>query len=211
MNCLYLFIIIILIYLIYNNYLIESFTTKYNIDQFYTPQIQLHNKVILDIFNELTLKSSNKMLVFGLGYDSNMWYFCNNKNTYFIEHNPEYIELNKSIPDNNIIKYNYDNITIESSYNLSDEDLYKFTVPTNILNNGPYDIILIDGPEGWDKTKPGRLLPMFWSLKHLSKSGTIIYIDDSNRKLEKYGIDRYFKNNIVKYFPERNGTIKIKL
>ena len=33
------------------------------------------------------------MLVFGLGYDSKMWY-NGNKNTYFIESNDEYISLN---------------------------------------------------------------------------------------------------------------------
>lgn len=36
------------------------------------------------------------MLVFGLGYDSKMWYEGTNKNTYFVENNEKYIELNKN-------------------------------------------------------------------------------------------------------------------
>ena len=119
------------------------------------------------------------------------------------------IDENKLLPKEAIAIYNFNNITIKNSYNLSDTDLNKFTVPQKILSEKPFDIIIIDGPIGLYETDPGKLLPMFWSLKYLSKSGTIIYITSSNNELEKYGIERFFKNNIVEYFPERNKVTKI--
>ena len=74
--------------------------------EFYNNNIQIDKKVIDDIFKNI--KPNTKMLVFGLGYDSKMWYEGNNKNTFFVENKDEYIELNKNdIPENNIIKYDY--------------------------------------------------------------------------------------------------------
>ena len=63
------------------------------------------------------------MLVFGLGYDSRMWY-NGNKNTYFVEDNNEYIQLNHNyIPKENIIRYNYQNITVEKSFQMNDREI----------------------------------------------------------------------------------------
>ena len=70
----------------------------------YNSKIQIHKNVIDDVFQQFTEKT--KMLVFGLGYDSRMWYEGNYKNTFFVENKDEYIELNmKNIPQENIIKY----------------------------------------------------------------------------------------------------------
>jgi hypothetical protein len=175
---------------------------------YYNNNIQIHKNVIKDIFNEL--KPTTKMLVFGLGYDSLMWYFGNNENTYFIENKQEYIDLNKNISMNNIIKYDYADLTVEKSFKLTDEDLDKYPFPDKLKTLGKFDIIIIDGPEGYNPTKtPGRILPIYWSYKFLSDKNTLIYIDDSNRDLEKHCIQKYFKNNIVKEFTERGGTVKI--
>ena len=48
----------------------------------------LDKKVINDIF--LNFNDNTKFLVFGLGYDSKMWYH-GNKNTYFVENNKKYV------------------------------------------------------------------------------------------------------------------------
>ena len=74
--------------------------------QHYNNKIQIDKKVIDDIFRNI--QPNTKMLVFGLGYDSKMWYEGNNKNTFFIENNEHYIHLNKNdIPSTHIVKYNY--------------------------------------------------------------------------------------------------------
>jgi len=171
----------------------------------------MDKKIILDIFD--SYKYNKKMLVFGLGYDSQMWYNMTNKNTFFVEHNQDYINLNKNINEDNIIFYDYQGITVKNSIKfINDNEFYKnFTIPNKLISQAPFDIILIDGPTGYDDNCPGRLLPVYWSKHLLSKKGTIIYIDDSNRKLEKLSIQKFFKNDKVNYSNLRNGCSKIIL
>lgn len=143
--------------------------------EYYNTNIQLHKEVINDIFNNFT--QTTKFLVFGLGYDSKMWY-NGNPNTFFVEDKDEFIDINKNdIPMQNIIKYNY-NISIKDSYSMTLSDLEKFIPPHNLIEKGPFDIILIDGPEGYTLQKPGRIILMYWTSTFLSKPSTKIYVDD---------------------------------
>ena len=174
--------------------------------EFYNSNIQLDKKVIDDVFSNF--KKDTKLLVFGLGYDSKMWYEGNNKNTYFVENKKEYIDLNKNdIPVDNIIKYEYDTL-VETSFNLTDNDINKYELDNKLKKLAPFDIIIIDGPEGYRNDRPGRLIPCYWSTL-LSKKGTIIYIDDANRNLENYCINKYFSNKETTYFIERDKCAKI--
>jgi len=177
--------------------------------QYYNRNIQIDTNVIVDIFKNI--QPHTKMLVFGLGYDSKMWYEGTNKNTYFVENNENYIELNKNdIPSDHIIQYDYLNITCESSVTKTDEDLKSYKIPDALLLAAPFDIILIDGPEGWCISKPGRLIPCFWT-RSLSKSGTLIYVDDAKRPLENYAINKFFHSDRKEIFNERGGCVKIYL
>ena len=173
--------------------------------EYYNSKIQIDKDVILDIFTEIT--PNTKMLVFGLGYDSKMWYEGNNKNTFFIENNDKYITLNSDIHSDNIIKYDY-KTSCSSSMELTDDEIKEFTIPEKIMNEAPFDIIIIDGPEGWSPKTPGRLIPCYWS-KIISKPGTIIYIDDANRKLENFCIQKYFKHSRITEFNKRDKCVKI--
>jgi hypothetical protein len=175
--------------------------------EFYNSKIQLDKKVIDDVFSNF--KSDTKLLVFGLGYDSKMWYEGNNKNTYFVENKKEYIDLNlNDIPMNNIIEYEYKNISVQTSFNLTDDEIMKYELNEKLKSLSPFDIIIIDGPEGYDNTRPGRLIPCYWSTL-LSKKGTIVYIDDSSRNLENYCINKYFANKEKKVFIERDKCTKL--
>lgn len=174
--------------------------------EYYNKKIQLDENVIKDIF--LQRNENSKMLVFGLGYDSKMWYEGFNKNVFFIEDKDEYINLNlKDIPYNNIVKYNYKTTCAESD-TLTDTIIKSFIIPEKIAKEAPFDIIIIDGPEGYSPIKPGRLIPSYWATL-LSKLGTIIYIDDSDRYLENYCIQKYFDRYKKSIFKERNGCTKI--
>jgi len=174
--------------------------------EYYNKHIQIDKKVIDDVFSNI--KANTKMLVFGLGYDSMMWYKGNNKNTFFVENNDKYIQLNsKYIPSDKIIKYDYKTNCI-SSQELTESEIQKFEIPEKILQNAPFDIIIIDGPEGYSPEKPGRLIPCYWS-SLISKQGTLIYVDDSSRVLEDFCIKKYFPTNIKQEFSEREKCTKI--
>jgi hypothetical protein len=184
----------------------NSFIKKFN--QFINPNIQISKKVIADILMNCENK---KMLVFGLGYDSDLWYNSTNKNTFFVEDNPKYIALNKNIDANNIIYYQYKGINVKNSLKLTEEQIDGIKPPEEIIALAPFDIILIDGPTGFDDGCPGRLLPIFWSKKYLSKQGTLVYVDDASRNLEKKCINKYWLNNTKLYFKDRLGSMKISV
>jgi len=174
--------------------------------EYYNKNIQIHKKVISDVF--ANIKPKTKMLVFGLGYDSKMWYMGNNKNTFFIENKDEYINLNKNdISLDNIVKYDYKTTCVNST-KLADKEIQSYKIPPQILKFAPFDIIIIDGPEGCAPDKPGRLIPCYWSTL-LSKPGTLIYVDDSKRPLENYCIKKFFDNKTKEIFTERNNCTKI--
>jgi hypothetical protein len=188
---------------------VEKYTSdKYG--KFINPNIQISKFVI----NDIVLEADNqhkKMLVFGLGHDSELWYNLTNKNTYFVEDNKYYIDLNKNINKNNIIFYEYKDINVENSFKLSQHQIQNFKIPEKLLELGPFDIILIDGPNGSHSKSPGRLLPIYWSTNYLSHNKTIIYIDDATRNLERKCINTYFINNTKQIFNDRLGTIKINI
>ena len=173
--------------------------------KYYNSNIQMHPKVIDDICKDCVHK---KMLVWGLGYDTPLWWNVADNNTYFIESKDMYIELNKDIPDKNIVKYTYPDINVRQSLDYPEKFISR-NVPESILKLGYFDVIIIDGPYGNSDNGPGRLLPIYWSLNYLSKPNTVIYIDDSNRELEAFCIKKYCKpDQIVKKYPYRKGTIK---
>lgn len=180
-------------------------------NKYYNKNIQIDKNVI----NDILINSQNKkMLVFGLGYDTPLWYNATNKNTYFIEHNEEYIKLNSDINKNNIIFYPYNDISVKKSIHLlnnntSDSFLNKIDIPNELLELAPFDIIIVDGPTGFNDNCPGRMIPLYWTKKYLSNKNTIIYVDDCNRLLEKKCINHFFVNNKKYYFKERNGCMKI--
>lgn len=175
--------------------------------KFYNSNIQLSKEVIEDVFSNI--KQDTKMLVFGLGFDSKMWFEATNKNTYFVENKDEYIRLNeKSIPSEYIIKYDFET-KCNTCMKLSDREISNFKLPQKLLNLAPFDIILIDGPEGYYPTAPGRLIPCFWS-QFLSKPGTtIIYVDDSQRPIEDFCIKKFFPNKKKYELTKRFKTTKI--
>jgi hypothetical protein len=149
------------------------------------------------------------MLVFGLGYDSLLWNSLTD-NLFFVEDNEEYTS-NSAIDSSKIIFHKYRDISVDSSFELSTAQIGKYEVPDEILKNSPYDVIYIDGPSGCCNICPGRLLPIYWSKYYLSKSGTVIFIDDSNRKLESYCISKFFSTEKKEHFPIRDGFCKITI
>jgi hypothetical protein len=95
-----------------------------------------------------------------------------------------------------------------TSKQMTDADIKNFKIPERLLELAPFDIIIVDGPEGFHPKKPGRLIPCYWSTL-LSRSGTIIYVDDARRQLESYFIQKFFRTKVNKMFSERNGCAKI--
>lgn len=178
---------------------------KFLIKNFYNYNIQLCQEVIFDILNDI-FEKDKKVLIFGMGYDSLLWYKANKeKDIFFVENNDNYIDLNNQINNKNIIKYNYEDITVYKS--LRDEiDPSFYKIPQKLLNHKPFDLILIDGPAGYSDESPGRELPFYWSRHHLMHDKTKIYIDDTKRNLESHLIEKYYSDFQMKYYDYKLGS-----
>lgn len=62
---------------------------------------------------------------------------------------------------NNIIQCDYETL-VENSFNLTDNDIMKYELNNKLKKLAPFDIIIIDGPEGYNNKTPGRLIPCYW-------------------------------------------------
>jgi len=180
-------------------------STNEIIQNFYNDKIQTDKRAISLISSVCRNK---KMLVFGLGYDSLLWNALTD-DILFVENQNHYIKMNNTINSSKIIHYKYENISVEKSFKLSAEEIKEYKIPESLVKNAPYDIIFIDGPSGYVSNHPGRLLPIYWSKHFLSKSGTIILIDDSRRDLETYCINKFFQLESKEHFDFRGGLCKI--
>ena len=189
--------------------------------QYGHPEIQLHTDVVHDILDSIEQDSSTRMLVFGCGYDSLLWFHATRGKTWFVEDNPEYIRLQENeIPSDHLCFYEYTGITVQNSLDYvqssSTESFFPFSeLPPQIKEHGPYDIILIDGPNGYDDSRPGRLLPIRWCVDNrIAKPGTLVYMDDSSRLLEKQCMEKYLVHpgvyTVVHRFPFRLETTKLQ-
>ncbi len=178
-------------------------------------KVQLHPEVISDIFNTVSLLSTSnlklkpKILVFGLGYDSPMWQGLTQGQTYFVENSDYFIDIyakTQTTSKYNIIKYQYPT----QVKNLKQDLKSPAKCPKALLKLAPFDIIIIDGPCGYDANQCGRFLPIYWSKKSLSQKGqTIIYLDDCQRQLESTCLQKYFGGQKQQSFPYREGSVKI--
>ena len=177
---------------------------------FYKKKILLSRNVVESIVDDI-LRIKGRVLVFGLGYDTELWFNANGrKDIWFIEENEEYIKLNPDIPSEYIIHHRYEGINVNKSLKLEEKDLVKYNLPKRLdeISKGGFDLIIIDGPTGYAPGRPGRMLSVYWSVKKWSNRGTVFYLDDTNRTLERRCIDLFLGGMEVSRFENKSSTIR---
>lgn len=142
----------------------------------------------------LSYQDGCNLLVFGVGEDSQLWKMCNIKGrTIFLETSNAWIEkVRNSVPDIEIYSYYTGKNTVKDSLN----NLIDYIECPQIIKDVSWDIIIVDGPEGWHPSKPGRALPIIWS-SELRTSKTHIFVDDYERYLEAEFTRKYIGEVMV--------------
>lgn len=172
-------------------------------------EVLTNHAIVRSVIADVTNKILPKMLVFGLAYDSELWAALTNQNTYFVESNIDFIEAT-TVDPSRILYYDYGEITVESSYSMTDTDLSNWLLPNGLLEKAPFDVILVAGPDSYNKQCPGRMLPLFWC-QQLSRAGSVVYVDDSRRSLETYCIDRFFHEKAKTAIVAPGGCMRIQI
>lgn len=172
-------------------------------------EVLTNRAIVRSVIADVTHKILPKMLVFGLAYDSELWAALTNQNTYFVESNIDFIEAT-TVDPSRILYYDYGEITVESSYSMTDTALMTWPLPTGLLEKAPFDVIFVAGPDSYNKQCPGRILPLFWC-RQLSRAGSVVYVDDSRRSLETYCIDRFFSEKAKTAIVAPGGCMRIQI
>lgn len=179
---------------------------------YYKPNTQISKHIIIDILTDIVkrYKQKGKVLIFGTGYDTDLWVNANKDGqTLFVEHDPVWFQKAAEMYPGKVVFHPFDNITVDSSMELTTADLKTFPIPAELLET-KWDIVIIDGPTGCNGDCPGRALPIYWTKEHFSHTNTIVYIDDCDRDVEKRFIDECFDANTQqRYYEGRYGTIRI--
>lgn len=155
------------------------------------------------VLDTLCSKSPCNFLIFGLGYDSPVWIEANKGGrTSFIENIRYWIRVNKKLRNELVkmffVKYS---TKLEQWKNIIDNTKkLQMSLPQEIIET-KWDIIFIDGPQGFKKGTPGRMQSIYASSLLAKKhfGSTDIFVHDINRPVESEYTAKYLKNeNIIR-------------
>jgi hypothetical protein len=163
--------------------------------------------IVRNIAAEMT--TAKKLLVFSLAYDATLWDSLTTENTYFVENNEAHIAMSDTIDPKRIIHCDYGSITVARSFTMTGQEVDAIPIPSSLLTEAPFDVIFVNGPLSYNASCPGRLLPLLWSRTLLSTSGTVVYVDDSDRHLESLCIEQFFGDCDQKRLGVRGGCMRI--
>ena len=163
--------------------------------------------VVRDIAAEMT--TAKKLLVFSLAYDAALWDSMTTGNTYFVEDKEENIAISDTIDPKRIIRCDYGSITVARSFTMTGQEVDAIPIPSSLLMEAPFDVIFVNGPLSYNASCPGRLLPLLWSRTLLAASGTVVYVDDSDRQLESLCIEQFYCDCDQKRLAVRGGCMRI--
>jgi hypothetical protein len=165
------------------------------IERWYEPTIQFSVGQVVVIAQAIVAAGSGaNVLVFGCGNDSRLWHQINrNGRTVFLEHDAKWLaSVRRQWPELEVHEVTYAGRTVGDSLPIDEAALAKFAVPA-VLAGVPWAVIVVDSPQGYRVTQPGRSLPIYWAAEVATPS-THVFVDDYDRALERAYADRFFRS-----------------
>jgi len=146
------------------------------------------------IYDLIEKNSPCNLLIFGLGKDSKLWTKLNKGYTLFVEDNKDWIEKIKPELTNNfrIINYQYNTKLDKWIDYLNNENILNLLKIKNDKLNINWDIVIIDGPNGFSNSTPGRMVPISTTYT-LNKNHVLIH--DCDRTVENIYSRIFFGND----------------
>lgn len=159
-----------------------------------TYRIQLSVNELTRIHSVLAAKENMSFLVFGLGNDSLFWKKINpGGRTFFLEDNEAWLKsITDSWPQLESEFVTYGTVASDWECLLERPDLLKEGIPKSISKQ-KWDVILVDAPNGWDGSCPGRMKSIYWASQLVAPGGNV-FVHDCDREIERAYCDRILKN-----------------
>lgn len=146
---------------------------------------------ILAITHQAKQKAPCNMLIFGLGFDSLFWAQVNRGGlTLFLEDDPSWTE--KITRKSKLIKayaVDYGSKKKDWEKYLANPELNRMELP-KVVTDHRWDLILVDGPAGWDDESPGRMKSIYHAAR-LVKPGGEVFVHDCDRAVEDVFSDKF--------------------
>lgn len=163
---------------------------------------QLSEQEYLLVIDKLLSRRPCNMLVFGVGNDSRLWMDHNREGrTAFLEDNEHWLKaVRKKIPDIEAYLVHYHTKRKDWQHWLKAERVkgLMLELPPELLLI-KWDIIFVDGPEGWSDDKPGRMRSIYTAAKLAHRSTDCdVFVHDCDRAVESFYSHRFLLDeNIV--------------
>jgi uncharacterized protein (TIGR01627 family) len=162
------------------------------------------NSIVLDpheikaIATTVKEKAPCRFLIFGAGNDSLFWAMLNRRGTtVFLEDNRSWFEkIAREHPDLDIGIVNYATELRQWKSLLESPQALYMSLPERIVHK-EWDVILVDGPAGWNDEDPGRMKSIYMASRLVAPDGHV-FVHDCNRQIEQVYCDRFLgKDNLV--------------
>lgn len=148
--------------------------------------IQITPEQIECICETLWEHTHPRFLVFGLGNDSGFWAAANHDGeTLFLEDvETWYDTVCRRSPELSALRVHYDTVRRDWRELLHQEDRLKMTLPPTVMEQ-PWDVILVDGPRGYDDGHPGRMQSIFMASLLVRRPKGVVFVHDCERMVER--------------------------
>lgn len=154
------------------------------------------------IVEKVVSKAPCNMLVFGVGRDSSLWIKVNSHGTtVFLEDSPTWLNrISQQIPEINVhlVTYNtkrrqWRELLVKNL----EEELY-LEIP-KVIAETKWDIIFVDGPQGWGDDTPGRMKSIYTAAKLAHSSHEChVFVHDCERRVEAIYTKTYlYTENLI--------------
>lgn len=153
--------------------------------------IQLTLPELSVIISEINIRPQCRLLVFGCGYDSILWQKVNSGGvTAFLEDNDAWISISQQqMHIQNVHKVCYGTCVSAWKSLLNEGKKLLLELPREIQNMR-WDVVLVDGPAGYNDEQPGRIRSIYIASRLVAKGG-VVFVHDCERPLEHHYCERY--------------------
>lgn len=153
--------------------------------------VLLHVVEIEAVIAAIRARPDCALLVFGVGNDSALWTRVNAQGTtLFLENDAEWARrVAASLPAAQIAAVSYRTTRGQWRALLDDPGSLAMSLPRTVRER-PWDVVLVDGPAGYDDTTPGRMQSIY-EASRLVAPGGIVFVHDCERPVEQAYCERY--------------------
>jgi hypothetical protein len=158
--------------------------------------IQRHASEVF--FIARTIQPPVNFLVFGLGNDSPFWSNLNRQGrTVFIEDQQEWFnKVTRELPSLEAYLVDYGTKREQGMQLIDHPEKLAMDLPAGIRNT-KWDVILVDGPAGYEDGTPGRMKSIYEASRLVKERGSV-FVHDHERAVESaYGARYLLQGNLV--------------